>query len=98
MRSVIEAKPCDNSLNSSVMLKLYTYQDCPYCEKVRQAFAEMDLEYEEVDAERGTVGSHELIRLGGKQQVPFLVDEANGVQLYESNDIIEYARGRFGSD
>ena len=76
------------------MLKLYTYSYCPYCEKVRRAFEEMKVDYEEVDAERGTPGSEELLKLGGKQQVPFLVDEEAGVSMYESDDIIEYARTR----
>ena len=76
------------------MLKLYTYEFCPYCEKVRQAFAEMDTNYEEIDAERGTDGSLELMELGGKQQVPFLVDEEQGIFMYESDDIITYVRAR----
>jgi glutathione S-transferase len=62
---------------------------------VRSAFAGMELKYEEINAERGTPGSEELVRLGGKQQVPFLVDEEAGVNMYESSDIIAYARGRF---
>ena len=76
------------------MIKLYTYANCPYCEKVRRAFAELDLDYEEIAAERGTPGSLELMQLGGKQQVPFLVDEEEGVFMYESNDIISYAQRR----
>lgn len=72
------------------MLKLYTYEHCPYCEKVRRAFAEMGVEYEEVDASRGTPGSDELIALGGKQQVPFLVD--GDKHMYESDDIIAYVQ------
>ena len=76
------------------MFKLYTYTSCPYCAKVRSAFEEMGLSYEEIDAERGTPGSEELVKLGGKQQVPFLVDEEAGISLYESNDIIHYARSR----
>ncbi len=75
------------------MFKLYTYAACPYCEKVRSAFAEMDVVYEEVDAERGTPGSAELVKLGGKQQVPFLVD--GETHMYESADIIAYAREHF---
>lgn len=74
------------------MLKLYTYQGCPYCEKVRRAFAEMGTDYEEIDAERGTPGSLELVKLGGKQQVPFLMDEGQGIFMYESDDIISYVR------
>lgn len=76
------------------MFKLYTYTACPYCEKVRVAFEEMNIDYEEVDAERGTPGSLELLELGGKQQVPFLVDEEQGIFMYESDDIISYARAR----
>ncbi len=80
------------------MLKLYTYEACPFCEKVRRAFAELGIDYEEVDAERGTDGSLKLVELGGKQQVPFLVDEEEGIFMYESDDIISYARARFKKD
>lgn len=71
-------------------VRLFTYEHCPYCQRVRQAFAEMGIQYEEVDAERGTPGSDELVALGGKQQVPFLVH--GDTKMYESLDIIEYAR------
>lgn len=33
-----------------------------------------------------------LIKMGGKRQVPFLVDKEHNVELYESNDIIEYLK------
>ncbi|MFT7184540.1 MAG: glutaredoxin [Oceanicoccus sp.] len=72
-------------------VRLFTYPSCPYCEKVRDAFTEMDIEYEEVNAERGTQGSEELVELGGKQQVPFLIVE--DTKMYESDEIIEYAQG-----
>lgn len=74
------------------MLKLYTYQECPYCGRVRDAFEDMGVEYEEIDAMYGTPGSEELVSLGGKQQVPFLVDEEEDVQMYESMDIINYVK------
>ena len=32
----------------------------------------------------------ELMEKGGKRQVPFLVDEENGVSMYESDDICRY--------
>lgn len=80
------------------MLKLYTYAECPFCAKVRRAFEEWKVPYEEINAERGTPGSEELVRVGGKQQVPFLVDEDAGVTMYESNDIIAYAQRRFAQN
>jgi glutathione S-transferase len=33
-----------------------------------------------------------LIQIGGKRQVPFLVDTDRNIQMYESNDIIEYLK------
>lgn len=72
------------------MIRLFVYETCPYCIKVRNAFDEMGLEYEVVIADRGTPGSEELLSLGGRQQVPFLVD--GDTMMYESSDIIDYAR------
>jgi glutaredoxin len=71
-------------------VKLYTYRFCPYCQMVRQAFEEMDIEYEEIYSEPGKPTHEELIALGGKAQVPFLVH--GDVKMYESDDIIDYAR------
>lgn len=76
-------------------LRLYTYRHCPFCDKVRRTFKEMGVVYQEVYAERGTEGSRELLKLGGKQQVPFLLDEQNEVMMYESDEIINYAREHF---
>ncbi len=33
-----------------------------------------------------------LIQMGGKRQVPFMVDKDRNIQMYESNDIIEYVK------
>ena len=74
------------------MIKLYTIELCPYCEKVRNAFAEMGIEYQEIRAEYESPEREELIAIGGKGQVPFLMDEDKGVQMYESDDIIAYAK------
>jgi len=32
----------------------------------------------------------ELLQIGGKQQVPFLLDQSADISLYESDDIVEY--------
>ena len=33
-----------------------------------------------------------LVQIGGKRQVPFLVDTERNIQMYESDDIIEYLK------
>lgn len=77
------------------MLKLYYATYCPYCKKVIAAFDEMGLKYELIKAEEGDPGRTELVKLGGKAQIPFLVD--GNTMMYESNDIIEYARKNYGT-
>lgn len=81
------------------MIKLYTFATCPYCEKVRQAFEEMGIDYEEIPSEPGTAGSASIQELTGKGQVPFLViEKENGdVEhfMHESDLIIEYVREHY---
>jgi glutathione S-transferase len=37
----------------------------------------------------------ELLARGGKVQMPYLVDEEKGTEMYESDDIIAYLHQRF---
>ena len=37
-----------------------------------------------------------LVKLGGKAQVPFLVDTDRDVRMYESDDIIQYLNEHYG--
>ncbi len=39
--------------------------------------------------------AEELINRGGKRQVPYLVDEDTGTEMYESDDIIEYLQKNY---
>ena len=47
--------------------------------------------YNKIDIKDKT-NEESLIKLGGKRQVPFLVDTDRNIQMYESNDIIEYLK------
>ena len=38
------------------------------------------------------VNEDTLIKIGGKRQVPFIVDKERNIQMYESADIIEYVK------
>lgn len=73
------------------MLILYTLPRCPYCVRVKSAFADMEVSYEERsitnETHRNDLKSH-----GGKTQVPYLIDEVNDIAMYESLDIVEYVR------
>ena len=71
------------------MILLYKMGGCPYCKKVIDALDEKGIEYKSLDISN-PVNKDELMRMGGKEQVPFLMDIDKKVDLYESNDILEY--------
>lgn len=73
------------------MIDLYMLETCPYCKKVIKFFDENNVQYNKVDIAK-KMNEDALIQLGGKRQVPFIVDKERNIQMYESSDIIEYAK------
>jgi len=74
---------------------LYHYPGCPFCTRVRFALWRMGLEIEmrDIHADRGH--ERELVKGGGRRQVPCLRIQGpnNDVRwLYESRDIIVHLR------
>lgn len=69
-------------------LTLYHFESCPYCARVRRFLNEHTITIPEKDILKDPNARNELIKIGGKSQVPCLV--INGNALYESLDIIEW--------
>ena len=70
---------------------IYVKTGCPFCAKVLAVARELNVALEERNiADLGV--ADELIARGGKRQVPYFVDEENEVEMYESDDIVEYLR------
>ena len=72
-------------------LKLYMFETCPYCKKVMreiEASGRKDIEYHNIH--KNEEDRLDLIRIGGKQQVPCLL--IDGVPMYESDDIVAWLR------
>lgn len=78
------------------LLELYDFEGCPYCRKVREVLCELDLDYLVHPVAQGSPRRPELKQLGGKLQVPYLVDPNTHTRLYESDDIIDYLNERYG--
>jgi glutaredoxin len=79
-------------------LKLYQYQACPFCVKVRRAMKRHTLSIETLDVNRNETARLELLAGGGALKVPCLriEDEQSQVEwLYDSADIIRYLESRF---
>lgn len=72
------------------MLILYTKDNCPYCEKVKRAFMDDRVTYEERNIKEPEFLKE--VQARGARTMPFLVDTAANVAMPESDDIIDYAR------
>lgn len=70
-------------------LTLYYKKDCEFCEKVLRFMEDSHINIEKRDV-RQPGNQNDLIRVGGKKQVPCLVIDAKA--LYESDDIITYLK------
>lgn len=75
------------------MIDLYILETCPYCRKVMKYLDENNIKYNKKNIVNEN-NLNELIKFGGKEQVPFLSDRDNKKLIYESNDIIEYIKNR----
>ncbi|MGH7175703.1 MAG: glutathione S-transferase N-terminal domain-containing protein [Minisyncoccia bacterium] len=71
------------------MLILYMRPTCSYCLDVLHAANRLGIVLELRPIENPGHAAA-LRQRGGKQQVPYLVDEGNRVEMYESADIVRY--------
>lgn len=74
-------------------LKLYKRDTCPYCQLVMRVIKELDAPVTLCDITTDPANLEELLKVGGKQQVPCLF--IDGKPLYESADIINWLRQNF---
>ena len=79
------------------MPTLYNMEGSPYCRKVRERLSELALPYVVRNLPTGSPKRDELVRRGGKMQVPYLVDPNTGREMYESDDITAYLSAEYGA-
>ena len=79
------------------MLTLYVKTGCPYCIRVLNTGKELGIKFEERNIADDAVAS-ELIKRGGKRQVPYLVDNERNTEMYESADIDAYLREHYAKN
>ncbi len=78
-----------NHLN---MLQLYTSDYCTYCRKVEAFLDEHSVPYEHFNVVTNEHNRRTVVERGGKLQVPFLIDTEQGVEMFESDDIMSYVQ------
>ena len=96
-RGVYPAITADRRPDPKQLLELYDFEGCPYCRKVREVLCELDLDYLVHPVAQGSPRRQELKQLGGKVQVPYLIDPNTHTRLYESDDIIRYLFEHYGA-
>ena len=77
------------------MLKLYGTTVCPSCRRVLEFARKHNIELEEKDISTDEQSVKEILKIGGKRQVPFLVDESANISMYESEEIIDYLKQKY---
>ncbi len=74
-------------------LTLYHFVGCPYCQRVRDYLDKESITVPMKDIRQNPLYQEELIKIGGKGQVPCLVIDAKA--LYESLAIIEWFKKNY---
>ena len=79
-------------------LKLYHFEGCPFCLKVRREIRRLGLSVELRDIKKDIQFKEELLKGGGEYQVPCLriaTSDGSIKWMYESSEINQYLRSRF---
>jgi glutaredoxin len=71
-------------------ITLYALDGCPYCEKVHDALADADVDYETEWVEGLHSTRDEVKRVSGQRAVPVLVDDERGITMAESENILQF--------
>ncbi len=74
-------------------IKLYQFERCPYCTKVRGTLEAKGIEYEKIEVPLDREQRTELMEVSGQYMVPVLVD--GDTVLKDSSAIIDYLNDKY---
>ncbi len=74
-------------------IKLYQFESCPHCTKVRGTLEGKGIEYEKVEVPLDREERSELLEVSGQYMVPVLVD--GDTVLKDSSAIIDYLNDKY---
>lgn len=77
-------------------LTLWGYEGSPFCKVVRERLSAMEMEHVMIYTPRGSENRQKLWEKTGRFQVPYLEDPNTGVNLFESDAIVEYLDKQYG--
>ncbi len=74
---------------------LYVKNGCPWCQRVLDFAQRHEIVFEQIKNKNDSGVMEELIQRGGKSQYPYFVDTDAKIEMYESQDIIEYLSKKY---
>jgi glutathione S-transferase len=77
-------------------LRLYEFEACPFCRKVRDALTELDLDALILPCPRGGAVYRAEAEAEGVGSFPYLEDPNTGATMVESEAILDYLYGTYG--
>lgn len=88
----------DQAPRPSQPLILYEYTASPFCARVRETINILDLTVEcrPCPGARQSTFSDELFEKTGRRTVPYLIDPNTGMEMFESDDQIQYLLDTYG--
>lgn len=79
------------------MLKLYQYETCPYCARVRARMSELGLRYININVPRAKSERTELLQVSGQNGVPTMVTEDGQVIADDDDAIIAHLEKKYSN-
>lgn len=77
-------------------VRLYEFEGCPFCRKVREAVSILDLDVLYLPCPQGGTVYRPEAKERGAKAFPYMVDENTGAEFGESDDIISYLFSQYG--
>jgi glutathione S-transferase len=78
-------------------LELYSFEASPFCRLVRETLCELEIPYLLHNVAKGSPSRAAFVQRSGRMQVPYLVDPNQGIEMFESAEIIDYLNKTYGA-
>jgi len=83
-------------IDDPTTIELYSYEAAPPCKLVREVLTELEIPYWLHNVGKRSLQRKKFVERSGRMMVPYLADNNNDVNLFESRDIIAYLYDTYG--
>lgn len=95
MQQQSNARPDNGNMKP---LELWAYECSPFVRPVKEKLTSLGLPHRLVSCARGSRNRDRLVEKTGRFQVPFLVDENTGIEMFEGPEIVAYLEAVYTQD